>query len=798
MASGYTLAIVWLIIFIGLTQSTENMGPTTNHTMECKTKKSYACNTIANCTSFSRSCGTRANRTLYVLAMAPYPRLDNEGPAPSWVGGPEVIPGALLAVSHINCDSTILPNYTLELVIEDGGCTLTSIASSNFLKSIFYESQENERNIVGIIGGSCSESSLTVGYLAAQDQISLLQIAPSATSPTFITKAENYQNTFRPTVSAQGYINGFLNIIHANQYTEVAILYEANRVYMATVASELSNALSNNVTVKSFGLLPLYLEQPLNQLLNKNRLIFVFAATNLSRQILCIAYSKEMRDPVYQFVFINRRPSDFLTEVNVKDERDSNSFLYTCDCSEMNEALSAATLFEFRVTRKDKDTPIVNGYTYNETHCQYCSTVQQHKHLRSLSNVAPVSTEFQNVYYDATWALAMSLHNASMVGVNLANYTHGQPSITKTIREELLKISFEGLSGKVQFSNKTLDGSEVTIIDIFQRPRPRSKSSVFTLVGYYDPGKGLINMSEGNIIDFVEKSVFDLTLAHPPSALGYVFIVLAVVVGLGIAFLHYLNGAWGDLKTVKAASPQLNHLIFSGCYLILLDAVLYSVETTIIIAEKDSAYKVVHGVLCNAQVWVHVLSFSLVFGTVFVKTWRIFRIFSHFRAKTIKYVGDTFLIGFVVCLVFIDTLYLIAWNAIDPLVMFVLDGQPQMYRAVCMCENLTYWICFLVGYKVVLLVFVLYLSISTRHIHKSEFKQTKSINTLIYILVIVTMLGIVPYAIIIASGTTDLFPIIAAYVTLSLSYILTAIMCAVFVFLPPIYPVLKKKWKNPK
>ena len=791
MAPGYTL--VWLVsvIYIGLIQLTiqkESMEPTTNQAMCTPSQNSTDNTTDCSLVLPSNCAAPRTKKTLYLLAMAPYPRLNSEGPQPSWAGGPEVIPGALLAVSHINCNSAILQNYTLDLVIKDGGCNQTSTASSNFLESIFYESQEKAQNIVGIIGGGCSESSLLIGYLAAQDRISLLQIAPSATSPLFVTEAEKYQNTFRPTVSAQGYIKGFLNIIHANKYTEVAVLYEANREYMTTVATELSNALSNNVKVESFGLVRPYLEIPLNELQNKNRLIFVFAATKLSQEILCIAYQKRMRSPDYQFIFINRRPRNFLTEVIVTDEF-TKRLSYTCNCSEMNAALSAATLFEFRVTRQDKDTPTFSGYSYNEAQCPYRNTVQEHKRLLNLSTVGTVSTEFQNTYYDATWALALSLHNANVMGVNLANYTYGQPSVTKTIREQLFNVSFEGLSGKVQFSNETLDGSEVTIIDIFQRP---NNSSEFRRVGCYVPDE---RQKAVYAIHFLKKSVFDRTLAHPPSALGYVFIVIAVVVGLGIAILHCLNSAWGDLKTVKAASPQLNHLIFSGCYLILLDVVLYSVETTIIV-EMDSPYKVAYGVLCNAQVWVHSLSFSLVFGTVCVKTWRIFRIFSHFKAATVKYVGDNVLIGFVLCLVSVDTVYLTAWNAINPLVINVLDGQPQEYRAICSCNNLTYWICFLVAYKVVLLVFVLYLSISTRHIRRLEFKQTKSINTLIYILVIVTLLGVVPYAITIASRTTALFPIIAAYVTLSISYILTAIMCAVFVFLPPLYPVLTEKWKS--
>ena len=740
------------------------------------------CKHFANCPVLPEDCETKDKKKLYIMAMAPYPVPESEGPPPGWPGGPEVIPGALLAACHINCNSHYLPDYTIELVITDGGCSISTRASSNFVNEVFLS---QGKPIVGIIGGGCSESSLTVGDLVSQNRISLLQISPSATSPTFVSEIHNYQNTFRLTVSARRYSDAFQAMIKLNGYKEVAILYDTTRSYMVNVYNHFAQALRNEGVKadKTFGLLPSYLEQPLKELEKKVRFIFVLVGGKFAQQILCLAYHKNMSYPDYQFVFINRRPNNFLKEVKIKQD---GEVTFVCNRSQMELALSAATLFEFRVTRQDKDTPTVSGCTYNQSECQYNEVVENHKRLLKLNT--SISTKFQNTYYDATWALAMSLHNANMMGVNLANYTYGQPGVTKTIREQLLNVSFEGLSGKVQFSNETLDGSKVTIIDIFQRP---SNSSEFRLVGYYHPGnKLIINKSAG--IYFVNNSVFDRTFAHPPSALGYVFIAIAVVVGLGIAILHCLNVAWGDLRTLKATSPQLNHMIFSGCYLILLDVVLHSVETTIIV-EMDSPNDVAYGVLCNAQVWVHSLSFSLVFGTVCVKTWRIFRIFSHFRARTIKYIGNNFLIGFVVCLVLIDTVYLIAWNTINPLVMYVSNEQPHVYRAICTCDNLSYWICFLVGYKVVLLLFVLYLSISTRHVNRPEFKQTKSINTLIYILVIVTALGVVPYAITIASGTTDLFPIIAAYVTLSISYILTASVCVVFVFLPPIYHVFENK-----
>ena len=79
-------------------------------------------------------------------------------------------------------------------------------------------------------------------------------------------------------------------------------------------------------------------------------------------------------------------------------------------------------------------------------------------------------------------------------------------------------------------------------------------------------------------------------------------------------------------------------------------------------------------------------------------------------------------------------------------------------------------------------------------INKKEFKQTKAINTFLYIQIFTLALGITPYAIINASQTVDLNSIIAAYVLYCGAYILATIFCVIFIFIPPIYPHVRRKW----
>lgn len=748
-----------------------------------------------NCPELPKECTTQSKEKLYILAMAP-----EKGKGVSWEGGPEVIPGALLAACHINCNATILNNYELELVTVDGGCNLDSKVYPSIIQTII-DPQGRSRNIVGVIGGGCSESAMAVGYLVGQDRLSLMQISPSATSPEFVSKKEKFPNTFRVTVSAQAYVVAFRKIIQKKKYKEVGILYESTRTYMLTVFTEFIKELKryNIKTTKNYGFFPFYLEEPLMELKDKVRLVFVFASRKCSRSILCLAYRNDMLHPDYQFVFINRQLSDFEPEVTV--EIDNRKLAY-CNHLDMKKALLAATIFDFRATRDDKEMETISGYSYSEVESQYLKVRETYQQQRNI--ISSLETNYQNSYYDATWALALSLQAASERGVNLTNYGYGQLNATEIIREELVKTSFEGLSGTVHFNIESRDSNDTAIIDVIQYS---NDSSGYDRTGYYDPtmydsALGSAGLFVKNNIVFVDKSVFDLNIAHPPNALGYFFISVALVVILGIAVLHFINNyyLWSEitLKSVKASSPQLNNLIFSGCYLLLFAIIFNSMETIIVRMEfpVDSVPRVWYGVVCNAQTWVISLSFSLIFGTICVKTWRIYKIFSHFSSNPINFIEDNFLIAFVLCLVLIDSMYMIAWNLVNPLEMSVLENKRFAYRAVCKCDNLPYWLSFLLAYKALILALVVYLSVATRHIKREEFKQTRSINTLIYSLVIVNVFGIVIYVLSIATGTTELLPIISGYVSLCMGFFISVIICVVFIFLPPTFPLLRKKLKQ--
>ena len=77
-------------------------------------------------------------------------------------------------------------------------------------------------------------------------------------------------------------------------------------------------------------------------------------------------------------------------------------------------------------------------------------------------------------------------------------------------------------------------------------------------------------------------------------------------------------------RIVKLSSPYVNVMIIAGAIVFYLTVILFGVD------ENVASFSTVDG-LCHARVWLCVIGFSLLFGTIFAKAWRIYYIFNHSR-----------------------------------------------------------------------------------------------------------------------------------------------------------------------
>ena len=714
---------------------------------------------------------------LYFLVLAPYP--DSGSFKPSWAGGPAVVPAAMVARDIINKRDDILRDYTIHFLVSDSGCNVVSKAVSNVTSGFFYSG----KNIVGIIGPACSEATLTIAPLMIDSRLSLLQIAV-ATSPA-LTNVSRYPNTFRPSVSSLGVVDTYVELIRQKNYRHVGVLYEEERRFQTTVYSRFETVLGEmGIQLTSFGLTNVNF--PIEEFRKKIRIIFVFGSDNFVQNLLCFIFNQKLTYPDYQFFFSDRKPANFYINVSFTLE----GMPYSCSADEMKQVVLGMVFSEFRLTRLDRDTVTDIGISYSRYFKEYNKVLNLH--LESIGLTKAINTEYHSNYFDATWALARSLNNSlprlKERCLSLSNYMYGMPEITEIVREELLKLRFEGMRGRVEFSEKTHDGVNVTIIDINQILNI-SQADNLGGVGYYDPlaAEPLFFYPNESLL---ERADFDIEYITPPLSLGVVVIIAVSVLFVVLFACQVAYVAWGQHKTVKATSPNLNHLIFSGCYLSLVGAVTYT-SAFVFIRISDINSSLVIPLHCSVLQWSSTMTYSLIFGTLCAKRWRIYRIFNDFTATQMKHLGDKILLLITLLPLAIDVVVNVLWNVIDPWYFSSKPGPGLLAVAICETDHDVVWAICIAIPKGVLTVIVLYFTVATRRIHKKEFRRTKSINILIYSLLIIT--GIFLPLFFILQLTVSLWAVSISYVSLCLFNLAFVVLCIVLVLLPPLNSPIKEK-----
>ena len=86
-------------------------------------------------------------------------------------------------------------------------------------------------------------------------------------------------------------------------------------------------------------------------------------------------------------------------------------------------------------------------------------------------------------------------------------------------------------------------------------------------------------------------------------------------------------------RLVKLGSPYVNIMIIAGAVVFYVTVILFGVD------ENVASYSTVDG-LCHARIWLVSIGFSLLYGAIFAKTWRIYCIFN-FSKPNSKFVSFT-------------------------------------------------------------------------------------------------------------------------------------------------------------
>ncbi|VDP08397.1 unnamed protein product [Soboliphyme baturini] len=247
--------------------------------------------------------------------------------------------------------------------------------------------------------------------------------------------------------------------------------------------------------------------------------------------------------------------------------------------------------------------------------------------------------------------------------------------------------------------------------------------------------------------------------------------VLGVV--LAIFFLAF-NIYFRKQRYIKMSSPYVNNLITVGSILTYLSVILLGIDTRLVSEEN-------FGRICTAKVWTLCLGFTLAFGSMFSKTWRVHSIFTNVQLNR-KAIKDFKLFLIVGILLLVDGIVLTIWLIIDPMKMDVkalpIRGNLLIKPNIeyCKTEYTVFFQSILYGYKGIILLLGCFLAWETRNVNVPALNDSKYIGMSVYNVVVMCALG-VAISFILQDRVNESFILISSFVI----FCTTLTLCLVFV-----------------
>ena len=389
--------------------------------------------------------------------------------------------------------------------------------------------------------------------------------------------------------------------------------------------------------------------------------------------------------------------------------------------------------------------------------------------------------------YDAMWLIALGI-NASIEplaehGWTLEDYLpQSNAQVSQIIIDNFENVSFEGVYKKIDFTKQRHHPNVDVFISQFQ-------GDAFVPIAIYPSDSDNVTWDNNSSFIWIgdeppkdRPSVVNVTI---PTWVG-IFMMVLTIVGLILSGIFFtFNCYFRNRRLIKASSPHINNLIILGCVVGFLFITSFTLEGYYGIPESARTY------FCNSSVLMVCSAFTLSFGALLVKTWRIYMIFRNPWAKHRIY-KDYVLYIIVAVMLGVDLLIFCFLLGFGPLksVEYRVFTTEYTY-SIRLCEGQKFngiFVGILIIYKILMLVFGVFLAIQSHKIKSKAFNDSKYIAMAIYGVVLIILIGL-PISTFALLGNQLLWSFIAINVTV-------ATCCSIIlftVFIPKVVILYKKR-----
>ncbi|XP_036361026.1 uncharacterized protein LOC115214515 isoform X2 [Octopus sinensis] len=379
-------------------------------------------------------------------------------------------------------------------------------------------------------------------------------------------------------------------------------------------------------------------------------------------------------------------------------------------------------------------------------------------------------SKFHGYAFDGIWVIAKAFDR-------LARKRKRRHTPLVFTREEvtaaLNATNFLGVTGTVRFNRgdrvggilfeQFQDGKMVKIGEYYQLDDHLNLSDWNKIIwrGERPPLDGFLRIEQMQRVSIIAYGIF--------SSLAALGIVMACM------FLAF-NIKFRKHRYIKMSSPNMNNMIVTGCILTYTSVLLLGTDGRIL-SHNSFAF------MCNARAWVLSIGFTLAFGAMFSKTWRVHAIFTNIKLNK-KVIKDYKLFLIVGVLLVVDGVMLGTWWGMDPFhiaskeLSHSLKGDSEIVPVVesCASDYMTIWMGLIYAYKGLLLVIGCFLAWETRHVSIPALNDSKYIGMSVYNVVIMCTCG-AAVSIIIKDKPTSAFIIIGLFII----FCTTITLCLLFV-----------------
>nr|XP_037288938.1 gamma-aminobutyric acid type B receptor subunit 2-like [Rhipicephalus microplus] len=635
------------------------------------------------------------------------------------------------------------------------------------MKALFDMIDKRPKKLV-LFGAACN--AVTDPIAKASQFFQLVQLTYADTHPMYTL--ENYPNFFRVVPSESVFNQARVALLKHFNWTRVGTLYQTNPRYALPHSRLLTVLDSANIQIDEVQGIGEGddIEHELEKLKEKDvRIILGNFDEFWARKVFCQAYKMGMYGRKYQWL-IGAMYADRWWETPQPD--------VSCEPAQIVEAVEGYIGTDL-LPLSTSENITVSGLTPTEYEAEY-NLMRSNEYSR-----------FHGYAYDGIWALALSIH-AVIVRLRandtrISEFDYRKQWWGRIFKEALNETNFIGVTGPVRFFRNERKGQ--VLLKQFQKGNQEVK------IGEYDCLTETLDLTRGfpiiwrggsdppmdRTLIVIQRTRVNLTIY----ASLCIFCVLGII--LASVFL-VINIKFRNQRYIKMSSPYLNNLIIVGCIL---------TYTSVILLGMDSGFTSVANFpyICAARAWVLMSGFTLAFGAMFSKTWRVHAIFTNIKLNK-KVIKDYKLFMVVGVFLMLDVIILTTWQIVDPFYREARRGQPVTSNEdvsvipemeFCQSHKMTIFLGSIYAYKGLLMAFGCFLAWETRHVSIPALNDSKYVGMSVYNVVIMCTIG-AAISFVLRDQQDAAFIIISVFII----FCSTTTLCLVFV------PKLVELRRNPQ